>query len=70
MPEVLKDGGVFFDPERPDAIASAVERIVTDPAMRERIAKRAFDLSCAYSWKRCAEDTFSFLAQTARLNVT
>lgn len=64
MPEVLRDGGIYFDPENPGSIAAAVEKIIADDGMRARIKNRALELSKAYSWKRCAHETFSYVAQT------
>lgn len=61
MPEILRDGGVYFDPESSVSIAEAVERILTDRLMRVSIAGRAKDLSAAYSWERCAYETWDFL---------
>ncbi|MDC0309229.1 glycosyltransferase family 4 protein [bacterium] len=63
MPEVLEDGGVYFDPEDPDSIAAAIEDLITDSSKRTRLAVRAKELSHQYSWKRCARETFSFIAQ-------
>jgi len=65
MPEVLADGGVYFDPEDAESIAGAVEQIVTDEALRTRIAKRAKELSAQYSWQRCSDETFAFVAESA-----
>lgn len=65
MPEVLEDGGVYFDPENPDSIAVALEDLIVNPEMRARLAIRAMELSRQYSWPRCASETFSFIAQTA-----
>lgn len=65
MPEVLKDGGVYFEPENPDSIAAAVMDLILNPDKRTRLAKRAKELSGQYSWTRCAQETFSFIAQTA-----
>ena len=65
MPEVLADGGVYFDPEDAESIAGAVEQIVTDEALRTRIAKRAKELSAQYSWQRCSDETFAFVADSA-----
>ena len=65
MPEVLKDGGVYFDPEDPDSIAAAIEDLIAHPSKRARLAARAKDLSRQYSWARCARETFSLIAQTA-----
>lgn len=66
MPEVLEDGGVYFDPTNPESIAVAVERIIADSDMRSTIAARAKALSEQYSWSRCAEETLAFLAETRR----
>ncbi len=64
MPEVLADGGVYFDPEDAKSIAGAVERIITDEGLRRTIARRAKALSDQYSWARCADETWAFLANT------
>ena len=66
MPEVLQDGGVYFNPENPDSIAVAIMDLVINPDKRMQLATRAKDLSRQYSWARCAHETFSFIAQ--RLN--
>jgi glycosyltransferase involved in cell wall biosynthesis len=64
MPEVLDDGGIFFNPEECDSIADAIERIVKDPLLRIKIARRAKELSRQYSWARCANETWAFIAET------
>jgi glycosyltransferase involved in cell wall biosynthesis len=66
MPEVLEDGGVYFDPEDSGSIAAAVEDLITDPGKRTRLAARAKQLSGQYSWTRCARETFSFVAEVAK----
>jgi glycosyltransferase involved in cell wall biosynthesis len=66
MPEVLEDGGIYFDPENPHSIAEAIERIVTNADLRIQIAVRANQLSRQYSWARCTKETFAFLADTAQ----
>jgi glycosyltransferase involved in cell wall biosynthesis len=63
MPEVLRDGGVYFDPEDPASIAGAVDRLIKDPELRRRIAGRARELSQAFSWARCASETWGYLAE-------
>jgi glycosyltransferase involved in cell wall biosynthesis len=63
MPEVLGDAGVYFDPESIDSIAAALKRLAEDPALRDRLATRAFERAGAYSWSRCARATFEFLAE-------
>lgn len=64
MPEVLQDGGELFDPEDPESIAGALMRLISDAELRNRHAARAYELAMAYSWKRCAAETFAFLVET------
>jgi glycosyltransferase involved in cell wall biosynthesis len=64
MPEVLADGGVYFNPEDADSIAAAIEQIIQSPALRIAIAERAKALSQQYNWKRCADETFAFVEET------
>jgi glycosyltransferase involved in cell wall biosynthesis len=66
MPEVLRDGGVYFDPEIPSEIANAIEKIIVDKALRISIAKRAKELADQYSWKKCSNDTFGYIAEIVR----
>lgn len=63
MPEVLGDAGVYFDPERPEEIAAALSALIRSPALRAEKAAAAFNRARAYSWKRCAAETFEFLAE-------
>jgi glycosyltransferase involved in cell wall biosynthesis len=62
MPEILKDGGVYFDPESSDSIFAAIEAIILNREMRISTAKRAKELSEQYSWARCASETWDFLS--------
>lgn len=68
MPEVLRAGGVYFDPEQPDEIAVALQQLLADPELRARYAATAYRLAQSYSWEECARATFSYLAAvTARV---
>ena len=66
MPAILQDGGVYFDAEDPASIADALRSLASDPALRAAKAARAFELASAFSWSRCAADTFSLVAAVAR----
>ena len=66
MPEVLGDAGVYFNPEDAGSIAQAIRELIRSHDLRARLAQAAFGRAQSYSWKRCAEDTFEFLARTAR----
>ena len=64
MPEILEDGGVYFDPENSDSIAAATESIILNREMRISISKRAKELAEQYSWSREARETWDFLRAT------
>jgi glycosyltransferase involved in cell wall biosynthesis len=64
MPEVAQDAALYFDPEQPDAIASAIEKLLLDPALRQCLSKKAFDLAGEYSWEQCGHKTAAFLRAT------
>lgn len=64
MPEVLQDGGKYFDPEDFISVAQTIEEIINEEEVRVKISKRAQELSKQYSWSRCAKETFGFLIKT------
>jgi len=66
MPEVLQDGGVYFDPEDCNSIVIAIEKIIYNQPLREEISERAKSLSNQYSWQRCADQTWTFIVDTYR----
>ena len=66
LPETLQEGGQYFDPQDPQSIAQAIQQLATDPARRAEIAARAKTLATQYSWSRCADETWTFIARTYR----
>ncbi|WP_230411844.1 glycosyltransferase [Denitromonas iodatirespirans] len=65
MPEVLGDSGVYFDPTSDAEMAAAVLTLAEDVDLRQTLAANAYERAQAYSWARCAEQTFAFIAQVA-----
>jgi len=61
MPRILGKGGVYFDPNDSDDIARSLEHLITSPQARRQFAAISYENAQHYSWKRCADDTFSFL---------
>lgn len=61
MPEVLGDAGVYFDPEQPDEIASAMRKLIDSPQLRTELAQASYQHAQQFSWQRCADETFRFL---------
>lgn len=61
MPEVLRDGGVYFHPEQPESIRNAVKLLIENSGERELLAAKAKKYSEEYSWKRCSNETLNYL---------
>jgi glycosyltransferase involved in cell wall biosynthesis len=65
MPEILKDAGVYFDPEISQSIADAVRTLMVSAELRKKLSEKAYMLSHSFSWGKCAKETFDFLKKIA-----
>ncbi|MDA7510429.1 glycosyltransferase [Verrucomicrobia bacterium] len=61
MPEILRDGGVYFDPCDSQSIADSLRRILASEVTLMASAVRARELAEVFSWDKCSKDTFEFL---------
>jgi len=66
LPEVAGDAALLVDPHDVDAIAEAMYRLVTDPALREELARRGLENVKRFSWEKCARETLAVLESVAR----
>jgi glycosyltransferase involved in cell wall biosynthesis len=57
LPEVAGDAALYFDPTDTDAIAGAVERLLDDSALRERLRAAGLQQATKFSWAATAEQT-------------
>ena len=64
MPEVLGDGGVYFNPDEPSSIADAIEKLIEDEDLRLRGIEISKQISNEYLWKINSKKTFNFLVET------
>jgi glycosyltransferase involved in cell wall biosynthesis len=65
MPDILTDGGVYFDPEDSEDVARALLSLIEAPALRANCARLAFQRTLSYSWERCAQETLAFATDVA-----
>tara|TARA_A100001015_G_scaffold153950_1_gene170855 strand:+ start:494 stop:1633 length:1140 start_codon:yes stop_codon:yes gene_type:complete len=68
MPEVLGDGGVYFNPESPQSIADAVKIIIDNKDLRAKGIEVSKQISNQYLWKINSQKTFQFLTDTIQNN--
>ena len=52
LPEVVGDAALLVDPLQPEAIAEAMRRVLTDPALRRDMAARGLERARHFSWDR------------------
>lgn len=63
LPEVYGDTAVYFDPLDVDAMASAIEQVITDDKLCENLVKRGYEQVEKYSWERMAQQTLEVYRQ-------
>jgi glycosyltransferase involved in cell wall biosynthesis len=66
MSEILRDSGLFFDPESPASISGVIKNLLDSPELRQKVAKSAFDRSHMYSWEKCASEMLEFFASMSK----
>jgi len=54
LPELVGDAGALFDPERPDEIATAIERVLADDNYAAACAAKGLARARDFSWERTA----------------
>ncbi|HLX43330.1 MAG TPA: glycosyltransferase family 1 protein [Bryobacteraceae bacterium] len=59
--EVAGDAPLYFDPENEDAIAAALDQILTDEPLRHRLTESGRTRARQFTWPRAAEQTLTAL---------
>ena len=52
LPEVVGDAALLIDPYEPEAIADAMRRVLSEPALREDLRARGLARVRQFSWER------------------
>jgi glycosyltransferase involved in cell wall biosynthesis len=60
MHEVLRDAGIYFDPQNPASIAIAIEQLLLSPGLRHQKQSLAHEYAKQYTWSQCARETIHF----------
>lgn len=69
IPEVVGEAGILVSPKRPDEFAEAIERVTSNPALRETLARRGPARARHFTWEAAATKVlraFEDAAQTPR----
>ncbi|OCB29744.1 glycosyl transferase family 1 [Mycobacterium malmoense] len=57
IPEVVGDAGVYFDPNKPEELRAALERVATTEELQADLRARGYARITAFSWDECAAAT-------------
>jgi glycosyltransferase involved in cell wall biosynthesis len=69
IPEVVGDAAVFVEPDQPESIASGVQRVLGDSALRAELVRRGGERARLFSWEKSAELVSSVYRQLAAVRV-
>ncbi len=61
IPEVAGDAALYFDAYNPEDIAEKIYQLESSPQLREELIQKGSVVAQKYSWKKCAEDTVTYL---------
>jgi len=59
IPETVGDAALTVDPSCPEAIGDAMDRLLTDSALRADLQRKGLQHSGRFTWKRCVESTYA-----------
>lgn len=63
LPEVVGDTGLMIDPHDAEAIAQAIQLLISDPATRRNLSLKALARSKEFTWDLCAAQTIDAYRQ-------
>jgi alpha-1,3-rhamnosyl/mannosyltransferase len=64
--ETAGDAALLFDPEKPDSIAGAIERLLDDGSLRTDLCGRGLRRAAELSWDRAAQQTLEIYHRAAQ----
>jgi len=61
--ELVGDHAFYFDEKSTESISNAVRKALNEEKKRKSFIDKAYKRSLHYSWRKCAEETFSFIVR-------
>jgi glycosyltransferase involved in cell wall biosynthesis len=66
LPEVVGDAALTVDPHNVEALAAAMERVLTDHALRAALRQRGIARAARFTWERAARQTLTVYQHASR----
>lgn len=64
MPEITADAALLVDPRSVDQLTIAMERMLSDDGLREKMKNQALARSAKFSWEKTAQETLEIYSST------
>ncbi|MBI1910219.1 MAG: glycosyltransferase family 4 protein [Deltaproteobacteria bacterium] len=55
LPEICGDAVLYCDPDKPKEIIETIEKLLTDPTLRERLSKKGPERAKSFTWQASAK---------------
>jgi glycosyltransferase involved in cell wall biosynthesis len=69
LPEVVGDAALLVDPRDAGGLAAAIERVITDGALRDALRAKGIAQAAQFSWERTARETLAVYGAVVRKQV-
>jgi len=67
MPEITGDAALLVNPRDETELVDAMQRVLTDNALRDKLARNGLERAKQFSWERTARETLAVYEQVAQL---
>ena len=65
LPEVVDEGGIMIDPDRPEELLSVMKEILLNRDFHSELSSRALKQSIRFNWKTSARQTLAIFEKIA-----
>jgi len=65
LPEAGGDAALYFNPQDSDDIANTIDKVISDPKLRENMIKKGYARVKKFSWEKTARETLKVLEEIA-----
>jgi glycosyltransferase involved in cell wall biosynthesis len=65
LKEVVGDAALIVDPEKPEAIAEGITKVIGDKQLGESLTTRGLARATQFTWERAAERTYRVYQEVA-----
>jgi len=66
LAEVAAGAALLVDPYKPEEIAEAVKKVISDQKLRNELIKKGLKRASEFSWQKCAQETLYVLEEVGQ----